>query len=266
MQKKGKAYRISSKRYASAKAQSAMEYLMTYGWAILIIAVVLGALFQLGVFNANNFAPKAPPGACQVFRPNGPGTTQFINLEGICSGELPQYVAQFNGQNGYITSTVNGLPIGSEQRTVTAWFYVPTQPPSGNQDALFAYGTQNNCDQTFWVSVSGTGATCNGGQIFIDNWCTCQSFPGYTTLITGTWYFVAFEYNGTYQIGYLGNNGNIVKVDAQASVNTGSSPFYIGFWPVRQYFNGNIANVQIYNTSLSSSEIQALYQVGIGGA
>jgi hypothetical protein len=28
-----------------------MEYLMTYGWAILIIAVVLGALFQLGVFS-----------------------------------------------------------------------------------------------------------------------------------------------------------------------------------------------------------------------
>jgi len=84
------------RKYPS-KAQSAMEYLMTYGWAILIIAVVLGALFQLGVFNPMTFAPKAPPGACQVFRPNGPGTTSFINLEGICSGELPQYAAQFNG-------------------------------------------------------------------------------------------------------------------------------------------------------------------------
>ena len=28
-----------------------MEYLMTYGWAILIIAVVLAALFELGVFS-----------------------------------------------------------------------------------------------------------------------------------------------------------------------------------------------------------------------
>ncbi len=34
------------------KAQSAMEYLMTYGWAILIIAVVLASLFSLGVFNS----------------------------------------------------------------------------------------------------------------------------------------------------------------------------------------------------------------------
>ena len=36
------------------KAQSAMEYLMTYGWAILIIAVVLGALFSLGVFSGSS--------------------------------------------------------------------------------------------------------------------------------------------------------------------------------------------------------------------
>jgi len=40
---------------ASAKAQSAMEYLMTYGWAILIVAVVLGALYSLGVFNGAAF-------------------------------------------------------------------------------------------------------------------------------------------------------------------------------------------------------------------
>ena len=32
-------------------AQSAMEYLTTYGWAILIIAVALSVLFYLGVFN-----------------------------------------------------------------------------------------------------------------------------------------------------------------------------------------------------------------------
>jgi hypothetical protein len=37
------------------KAQSAMEYLMTYGWAILIIAVVLGTLLSLGVFGSSSF-------------------------------------------------------------------------------------------------------------------------------------------------------------------------------------------------------------------
>ena len=32
------------------KSQSAMEYLMTYGWAIVAIAVVIGVLYSLGVF------------------------------------------------------------------------------------------------------------------------------------------------------------------------------------------------------------------------
>jgi hypothetical protein len=43
---------------AGLKLQSAMEYLMTYGWAILIIAVVLGALFSLGVFNSASLTPQ----------------------------------------------------------------------------------------------------------------------------------------------------------------------------------------------------------------
>jgi len=51
------------------KAQSAMEYLMTYGWAILIIAVILSVLFSLGLFNGNNLvtnACQAAPGyLCQ---------------------------------------------------------------------------------------------------------------------------------------------------------------------------------------------------------
>ena len=37
------------------KLQSAMEYLMTYGWAILVIAIVLVALYALGVFNGSAF-------------------------------------------------------------------------------------------------------------------------------------------------------------------------------------------------------------------
>ena len=35
------------KALKSFRIQSAMEYLMTYGWAILIIAVVLSVLFVL---------------------------------------------------------------------------------------------------------------------------------------------------------------------------------------------------------------------------
>ncbi len=39
----------------TSRAQSAIEYLTTYGWAILIIAVVLAAMFALGLFSPSSY-------------------------------------------------------------------------------------------------------------------------------------------------------------------------------------------------------------------
>ena len=39
------------------KGQAAMEYLMTYGWAILIIVVVVAALYAMGVFKQKAAIP-----------------------------------------------------------------------------------------------------------------------------------------------------------------------------------------------------------------
>ena len=44
---------LVKKKREKSKAQSAMEYFMTYGWAILIIAVILAALSEFGVFNGS---------------------------------------------------------------------------------------------------------------------------------------------------------------------------------------------------------------------
>ncbi len=37
------------------RLQAAVEYMAVYGWAILILAVVLAALWELGVFNSKNY-------------------------------------------------------------------------------------------------------------------------------------------------------------------------------------------------------------------
>jgi len=66
------------------KAQSAMEYLMTYGWAILIIAVVLGALFSLGVFSGASLL----------------GTTCIASSGYLCSG------LTYTHSNNQITATI----------------------------------------------------------------------------------------------------------------------------------------------------------------
>ena len=45
------------------KAQAAMEFLMTYGWAIMIVLIGIGALFFLGVFNPST------PSVCNIASP-----------------------------------------------------------------------------------------------------------------------------------------------------------------------------------------------------
>ena len=41
------------------RGQAAMEFLMTYGWAILIMLVVIAVLFYLGVFNVGGIMPRS---------------------------------------------------------------------------------------------------------------------------------------------------------------------------------------------------------------
>jgi hypothetical protein len=53
------------------KAQAAMEYLMTYGWAILIIIVVVAALYAMGILRIPTgvapCSPCFPPGSDLVY-------------------------------------------------------------------------------------------------------------------------------------------------------------------------------------------------------
>lgn len=48
------------------KGQTAIEYLMTYGWAILIILVVGGVLYYYGVFSPSKLVGKSKTGFQQV--------------------------------------------------------------------------------------------------------------------------------------------------------------------------------------------------------
>jgi len=63
------------------KAQTAMEYLMTYGWAILIIIVVIAALYSLGVFSVKPSVSCSPCFSYFAFRDfdAATGTVYFRN-------------------------------------------------------------------------------------------------------------------------------------------------------------------------------------------
>jgi hypothetical protein len=152
------------------KSQAAMEYLMTYGWAILIIALSLVVLYSLGIMNPKNFIPRAPPGSCFVFRPNGPGTTDFVSLQGTC-GYLPMYVGSFNGQSSYIqipfSPTLN-LPGNSE--SIFLW----VKFSSGNyilfQEAAGAWNRRLYSTLWEFYDASHTYYSLSNGDLKDGNW------------------------------------------------------------------------------------------------
>lgn len=67
------------------RAQAAMEFLMTYGWAILVVLVVIGALAYFGVLNPQNLLPERcelqQGFYCKDYRVVAvTGTTDWINF------------------------------------------------------------------------------------------------------------------------------------------------------------------------------------------
>ncbi len=238
----------------ASRLQSAMEYLMTYGWSILIVAVVLGALAYLGVFNPLYFAPKANPGSCQAFRPNGAGTSYDINLLGVCNGEMPQYVASFNGGTSYVNVISSGFISPSAQISNFAWIDL-SATGSAIIEKQGSYGMK--------VGVQGAMPGQFAGYVWGTNG-VCGTFP--FTLSLGRWYFVGFTFDGTYLKEYV--DGSLYcSITYQESIPQSGNPLALGGpGDADGYVRGMISNVQLYNTSLDSNSVFALYQEGIGGA
>lgn len=137
------------------KAQSAMEYLMTYGWAILIISIVLGSLFSLGVFSTSSFL-----------------STSCIPSSGYyCS--ISSYV-----HGGNVIATI-GQSTGTSW---TQWAYYfcsgctqgttgPTTSATAQYNALganaFASGAQATVSLTVPTSTSGSVGTTVTGSVWV---------------------------------------------------------------------------------------------------
>ena len=283
------------KKTVSFRSQSAMEYLMTYGWAILIIAVVLGALFSLGIFNSATFAPKVQPGGCQVYRPYGPGTSSHISIQGICNNELPEYVMKSTGVGGFVfipdSNTESSLAnIQGQAMTITAWVYIMGNPFHDIVDKEGQYGMKLNYMSSSGCVVGSENSIISANSLGLClEWDTSANWTGISYFIPGggfkQWIFLAVSVDGNNKYWYA--NGKEIGSGTNDNPNTPISYFdenltfgaisqngpvnaitgnqiYTGF-SSNEFFNGTISNIQIYNSSLSPAEISYLYQEGIGG-
>lgn len=105
------------------KGQTAIEYLMTYGWAILIILIVAGVLAYYGIFAPSGFlGPTARGfGQVQVLNPWSltTGGTITLNLENRVGGTITitdiEVTLESGGSgNGHAAPSCTGCPDGTD--------------------------------------------------------------------------------------------------------------------------------------------------------
>jgi len=241
------------------RLQGAMEYLMTYGWAILVIAVVLGVLYQLGVFNPATFSPKATSGSCSVFK----NVNQYgiqASLKGICSGLPPQFVGRFSG-SGFAQVPANSLVTGNTF-TLSMWLNMGTFQTSCRS----IIGKTNSAGWLLYMNqgcVSGPVSASKIAYKYVDSvGVTHDALGTANTFPTGAWINYLLSVNSTTITSYVNGKADR-QITAQNTPALNTNLFYIGNGD--SAFNGSIADVQLYNISLTSSQAQGLYLGGIGG-
>ena len=131
-----------------AKGQSALEYMMTYGWAILIIVIVAVILYSMGIFN-----PRASVTATSS------GFSPFAASAAVCgSGKLT------------VAFTVGGLPNGATSATIIGASYssgsgispASVSSTSGIPSGAVSSGSSFNVTFSPVTCTSGVGFSASG--------------------------------------------------------------------------------------------------------
>ena len=108
----------------SKRAQAAMEFLMTYGWAILVVLAAIAALAYFGVLSPEKFLPekcilepgltcvssKITPTSSTLFITNGLGRTITITSVTVdaCSGTFTAQMQSGNTTSFSLSGCDNG--------------------------------------------------------------------------------------------------------------------------------------------------------------
>jgi hypothetical protein len=93
------------------KAQAAMEFLMTYGWAILVVLAAIGALAYFGVLSPDKFLPERctlPPGIACLDAKVTPTSVELIIQNSLGRDIILNSISLNNCTQAYNTAFNNG--------------------------------------------------------------------------------------------------------------------------------------------------------------
>lgn len=125
------------------KAQSAMEYLLTYSWALMIAAGVIAALFLLGIFTPNT---TAGTGCVLIVGFSCPNV--YVTSLGVATINILQATPY----------PINVTAIGCNTNSTPVHMQIPLNPPS-NQISI-----QSGANYTFSSIQCYAGGSAYSGS------------------------------------------------------------------------------------------------------
>jgi len=151
----------------------------------------------------------------------------------------------FDGVDDYVNCGSGSSINISGDFSLSAWIYLNSLPSAS---IVIEKGVYGNSDEYGLVLSSapsnGMSLQCNN-TFFYSN----KVFP------TNKWTYVVGSLSGT--SGKYYEDGVLVQSGTLAPPTQGNNNLYLSYRPsTNYYFNGNIAQVQIYNRALSQAEVQ----------
>jgi hypothetical protein len=152
------------------KGQAAMEFLMTYGWAILVVLAAIGALAYFGVLSPDNLLPERT----SFQAPLANIDTAVITTDSV--GDTITLGIAFANNVGYGITTAATATMSNVELD----------------------GTPYTCTATAGTSVPAAGTTIANNERFTYEWvCTTAAVPA-ASMNKRLKADLGFEYTNTY--------------------------------------------------------------------
>ena len=169
-----------------------------------------------------------------------------------------QSVLAFNGASSFVTIPNSAALTSTNQITYEAWVY-PTEQKTATVVQMRDWDG-DNIYQDKWNGWMG-GVTLVNGTKYTLSW----SQGGNRQPTLNTWYHIVMSYDGSYLRLYVnGVEEKSMALSGPLKVST-TAPLVIGSTGTSKYFNGNLANVAVYQRALTPAEIAGQYSANSPG-
>jgi hypothetical protein len=175
-----------------------------------------------------------------------------------------------NGTNAYVdVPSTPSLKLTSAL-TVSAWLNLAIDPSTVTASAITVKGVDVEGPVDWALTVTGTSVQIKGpGHLrpHVNVNGTWTYFDGNTALQPHQWYFAVMTYDGSNLRIYV--NGQLDgSMSATGALQTSDGSMRIGSYAPfngvdsKEFFNGQLDEVSVYNRALSATEIQSIYAAG----